>query len=385
MATPFCALVLDDRSIALRCFYHQGLLMTWELSDLLRAIATTIVIGIHASHHWWFGVNDVTTITPEIFIDTIINQVGRFTVPLFVILSGFALAKSEENRPFNLKIFIQRRLWRIVPPYFLFTLFNIVGQSQFLTADWLERGQQFWQAISTGMGDYHLYFLGIIFQCYIVYPLLRRFNFSLQRLIGLVLITFALVSLRWGSAIFGWLPNMTNFLPNGDHVIYWLSYFQIGIWLAKDHGWTSLFVTNWRSPSWGYLFAIAATIELSEFYWTAILKNSAEAVGHYTRPTVLFLTFSFLLWSISWQNPESKSESQSFVLSPTFGFWKAIQPLIKTFSRASFTTYLVHVWVLRAIAPLEIVGGILFIPLAASLSWLAGLILWQILQRKALK
>lgn len=110
--------------------------MTWELSDLLRVIATTIVIGIHASHHWWFGVKDLTTISPEIFIDTFINQVGRFTVPLFVILSGFSLSKSEENRPFNLKIFVQRRLWRIVPPYLLFTLLNIIGRSQFLTGDW---------------------------------------------------------------------------------------------------------------------------------------------------------------------------------------------------------------------------------------------------------
>jgi len=155
--------------------------------------------------------------------------------------------------------------------------------------------------------------------------------------------------------------------------------------LAKDHGWSGQFVTNWRSHSWGYLFAIAATIELSEFYWTAILKNSAEAVGHYIRPTVLFLTFSFLLWSISWQNSKIKSEDKNFVVSPAFGIWQAIQPQIKTFSKASFITYLVHVWVLRAIAPLEIVGGILFVPLAASLSWLAGLSLWQILQRKALK
>jgi hypothetical protein len=40
-------------------------------------------------------------------------------------------------------------------------------------------------------------------------------------------------------------------------------------------------------------------IELSEFYWTAILKNSAEAVSHYARPTVVLLTLTFLLWSIS--------------------------------------------------------------------------------------
>ena len=350
--------------------------MTWELSDLLRAIATTIVIGIHASHHWWFGVHDTTSINLEIFIDTIINQVGRFTVPIFVILSGFALAKSEEKRPFDLQIFFQRRLWRIVPPYILFTLLNVIGQSQFQKADWLERGQQIIQLLSTGMGDYHLYFLGIIFQCYIVYPILRSILFTKWNLYILMFVTFALFSLRWVSATFDLLVNITTFLPNGNHVIYWLSYFQIGIWLAKDHGWTSSLVTKWRSQSWGYLFAIAAIVELSEFYWTAILKNSAEAVGHYARPTVVLLTLTFLLWSVSWQNwQKNKSSIQKL--------WQAIQPQIKTFAKASFTTYLVHVWVLRAISPLEIVGGILYVPLATSISWLTGIILWQLLQRFA--
>lgn len=350
--------------------------MTWELSDLLRAIATTIVIGIHASHHWWFGVHDTNTINLEIFIDTIINQVGRFTVPIFVILSGFALAKSEEKRPFDLQIFFQRRLWRIVPPYILFTLLNVIGQSQFQKADWLERGQLIIQLLSTGMGDYHLYFLGIIFQCYIVYPILRSILFTKWNLYILMFVTFALFSLRWVSATFDLLVNITTFLPNGNHVIYWLSYFQIGIWLAKDHGWTSSLVTKWRSQSWGYLFAIAAIVELSEFYWTAILKNSAEAVGHYARPTVVLLTLTFLLWSVSWLNlQKTKSSIQKL--------WQAIQPQIKTFAKASFTTYLVHVWVLRAISPLEIVGGILYVPLATSISWLTGIILWQLLQRFA--
>ncbi len=349
--------------------------MTWELSDLLRAIATTIVIGIHASHHWWFGVHDTTTINFEIFIDTIINQVGRFTVPIFVILSGFALAKSEEKRPFDLQIFFQRRLWRIVPPYILFTLLNIIGQRQFQAADWLERGQQICQSLFTGMGDYHLYFLGIIFQCYILYPILRSIVFTKWNLYILLLITFALFSLRWVSATFDLLVNMMAFLPNGNHLIYWLSYFQIGIWLAKDHGWTSLLIAKLRSQSWGYVFAIAAMLELSEFYWTAILKNSAEAVGHYARPTVVLLTLTFLLWSMSWSMSWSKRLSQPFGLAQSLR--------LPTFAKASFTTYLVHVWVLRAIAPLEIVGGILYVQLATSISWLVGIIFWQLLQRFA--
>jgi len=336
--------------------------MTWELSDLLRAIATTIVIAIHYSHHWWFGVKDTVTINPEIFIDTIINQVGRFTVPIFVILSGFALAKSEDKRPFNLKIFCQRRLWRIIPPYLLFTLLNVIGRSQFLSGDWQERTQQIWQALSTGMGDYHLYFLGIILQCYVSYPVLRHITFTAWNLGILLTITFLLFSWRWLFATFD--LNMTTFLPDGNHVIYWLPYFQIGIWLAKNQEWIDQLVSKYKSRTWGYLFAIAATLELSEFYWTAILKNSAEAVGHYTRPTIILITLTFLLWSISWQLRDQSKY------------------LPKIFSNASFTTYLVHVWILRAIAPLEIVGGILFVPLAATISWLIGISIWKIVKSK---
>ncbi len=352
--------------------------MTWELSDLLRAIATTIVIGIHASHHWWFGINDLTSINPEIFISTLINQVGRWTVPMFVILSGFALAKSEEKRPFDLKIFFQRRLWRIVPPYFLFTMLNVIGRSQFLAADWSGQLTQIWQAIATGMGDYHLYFLGIIMQCYLAYPCLRRINFTPSRLSILLILTFALFSLRWISATFGYLPNIINFLPDGNHVIYWLSYFQIGIWLATDNNWTNQLVSKWRSRSWGYIFAIAAIIELSEFYWLAISKNLVEAIGHYTRPSVVLMSLSFLLWAISWQSWQIKS-------FPVFiqKLFQLIQPQIKTFSKVSFITYLIHVWILRAIAPLEIFGGVLFMSLAVTLSWLISINLWRFLNHKA--
>jgi len=38
--------------------------------------------------------------------------------------------------------------------------------------------------------------------------------------------------------------------------------------------------------------------------------------------------------------------------------------------------------VLRAIAPLEIVGGILFVPLAAIISWAIGLVIWKLIKIK---
>ena len=345
--------------------------MTWALSDLLRAIATTIVIGIHASHHWWFGINDLVTMNLDIFLATLINQVGRFTVPIFVILSGFALAKSEEKRPFTIKTFIQRRLWRIVPPYLFFTMLNLMGRSQFINADWQERGQQIWQAVSSGMGDYHLYFLGIILQCYLLYPLLRLIPFTVQNLSILLTSTFLLFLWRWFSAVFMELP-LSVFLPNGNHIIYWLPYFQIGIWLCKDRGWLNSLVSRWRSPQWGYLFAIAAVIEVSEFYGTAIFKNSAEAVGHYTRPTVVLLTLTFLLWVISWQNWRPALPHWCQQLWQTSQ--QQVQIHIKTLANASFIAYLIHVWILRAIEPLaNNLVGIFFICLSIACSWLVSI------------
>ncbi|MFM7886082.1 MAG: acyltransferase family protein [Pseudanabaena sp.] len=224
--------------------------------------------------------------------------------------------------------------------------------------------QQVWQAISTGMGDYHLYFLGIILQCYVSYPLLRRIRFTARNLCILLAITFLLFSGRWIFATFDIFSSMTSLLPDGNHVIYWLPYFQIGIWLAENQEWIDWVVSKYQSRIWGYLFAIAATLELGEFYWAAILKNSAEAVGHYTRPTIILITLTFLLWSISWR------------------FRDQHRLYANLFSKASFTTYLVHVWILRAIAPLEIFGSILFIPIAAAISWLIGITIYQLVKTK---
>jgi len=335
--------------------------MTWELSNLLRAIATTIVIGIHASHAWWFGVNDTTTINGEIFINTLINQVGRLTVPIFVILSGFAIAKSEDKRPFTIRVFVQRRLWRILPPYVFFTMLHLIGRSQYQNADWGGKGEQIWQALSSGMGDYHLYFLGIILQCYICYPIMRRWQFTNRRLWLLISITFLLFTLRWIGATVKYLPIFAELLPHGNHAIYWLPYFQIGIWLAKAPTWGKQLVEQWRSLQWRNLFAIAASLELGEFYWLAQMHNAAEDVGHYTRPTVVLMTLIFLLWSMSWQPIKSPVRAN----------------MIEILAKASFTTYLTHVWVLRHIDPCKSLGGIWYVPIAIACSWAVGLAIWQ--------
>lgn len=352
--------------------------MNWQLSNLLRAIAITLVIAIHATSRWCFGVNGNTSlqnINWEIFLDTAINQVGRFTVPLFVILSGFGLAKSETSRPFSFVRFWQRRSIKIFPPYIFFSLLNISSQSLFQSADWLEKLNYLWQVSQDGSADYHLYFLVIIIQCYIGYPLLRRLPFSKTNLGLLVAFTTSIFGLRWTISLFGWFEPIAAYIPDSNHWIFWLNYFLLGIWLAKAPIEFKEYVQRIPSKIWGGIWTIAATLELSEFYYAVLKIRSADAVGHYGRPTVVLLTITFLLWAMSWQYGTADLEKSAEPAQKSL-----VMRTIETLSNSSFCVFLTHVWVLRLLSPLEILGGFAYPLIAIAISWAIGILIWKLVR-----
>ncbi len=357
--------------------------MNWQLSNLLRAIAITSVIAIHASNTWWFGVDghpSLHELNWEIFVDTLINQVGRFTVPLFVILSGFSLAKSEASRSFSFVRFWQRRSIRIFPPYIFFSVISIALQPLFQASSWPEKLNHFWEVCQDGSADYHLYFLVIMIQCYISYPLLRLLPFSARNLALLGGFTFCLFALRWSISLFGWFEPIAAYIPNSNHWIFWLAYFLLGIWLAKAPNWFASCVQRLSSSTWGGIWAIAAILEVSEFYLAALKIGSAEAVGHYGRPTVVLLTIAFLLWAMSWQYGKEQLGAATDPLSPVSKRQNFGTRMIETLGNASFCIFLTHVWVLRLISPLEVVGGIAYPLLAIATSWFAGVLVWRLVR-----
>lgn len=358
--------------------------MNWQLANLLRAIAITLVIAIHASNSWWFGADGNTSLHDlswEIFVDTSINQVGRFTVPLFVILSGFSLAKSEASRPFSFAQFWQRRSLRILPPYIFFSVVSIAIQPLFQSASWSEKLDYFWQVCQDGSADYHLYFLVIIIQCYISYPLLRLLPFSARNLGLLGGFTFCLFALRWSISLFSWFEPIAAYIPDSNHWIFWLTYFLLGIWLAKAPNWFAGCVQRLPSNMWGRIWAIAALLAVLEFYLATLKIGSAAAVGHYGRPTILLLTIAFLLWAMSWPYGKPRLGAGADPVSDPIPAYKNLgMKIIETLGNASFCIFLTHVWVLRLISPLEVVGGIAYPLMAIAISWLIGVLLWRLVR-----
>ena len=106
---------------------------------------------------------------PHILIFAV-NKVLGFCVPAFIFLSGFKLFKSYEERPLNIRQFFDRRFKKIVIPYFFAVLIYIF---YFGAKGWLEDG--FFKMLILGTVSAHFYYIVVLVQLYLLFPLIFQF------------------------------------------------------------------------------------------------------------------------------------------------------------------------------------------------------------------
>jgi peptidoglycan/LPS O-acetylase OafA/YrhL len=118
---------------------------------LLKGIAITAVVTIHILSSIPGYIYTTANAAQYIYLD----QLLRFSVPLFIGLSGYALAK-KYGTEIALVSFYKRRFSRLIPLYLLWSiglwlLFRAIPVWN--TAD---AYSPFWKVIILGRGDYHL-------------------------------------------------------------------------------------------------------------------------------------------------------------------------------------------------------------------------------------
>ncbi|ACO45991.1 putative acyltransferase [Deinococcus deserti VCD115] len=156
--------------------------------DVFRGLTILEVVGHHASG---MALRHATpgSLTHDAL--TILNRSLHFAVPAFVFLSCVVLTNSLLRR-FNPGQYYWRRLTRGGWPYLLWSVLYILwyvwtGQRD---AASLEDPQRWWTWLAYGKGSYHLYFLLVALEVYLVLPLLlplarRRPSVSVALLAGL--------------------------------------------------------------------------------------------------------------------------------------------------------------------------------------------------------
>jgi len=165
--------------------------------DVLKGVAILAVLGIHVL--WWQD--------PGIFWGegTRVGAVGadqmlRFCVPLFVLLSALGLSLKYRDVEVNGWRFLKGRAMKIWPRYFYWSLVSFVMLGFVLSplptlGQMPEMLRQFGINLVKGQADYHYYFIPMIFQFYMLFPILlwlSRKNAKLTLWVGLVIQTAVL-------------------------------------------------------------------------------------------------------------------------------------------------------------------------------------------------
>lgn len=203
-----------------------------QVGQLAKAVAICAVVGLH-----FLALFPETLYTAEgkgiYFI--VLNQIARFSVPLFLALSGFGLARKYQHEIPSLREFFMRRVSKLLPPYLLWSVILLAIMR--ISDSWQQSQGSLWESLLYGEADYHLYFVPVIFQLYLLFVFLLKIK--RRQLLWLVLAS-GLLQAVWFVAI-RYLAAQESTLLTGltdDQVQYrlltnWIFYFVFGVLLSQ--------------------------------------------------------------------------------------------------------------------------------------------------------
>ncbi|MBD1382317.1 acyltransferase [Metabacillus arenae] len=191
----------------------------------LRAFACLAVVAVHVSATN-YGMNDETWSDFSYFL----NQVGRFGTPIFAVISGFLLFYQVKRKGFKLGRFFTSRLSKILIPFLAWSLIYryllYYYNNQAIGEPWAEI-----KKILMGDSFYHLYFVAIVVQFYVIFPFLQKL-FRTQTL----MLVFTFISLLISYNLYGFNPGLEGewgeFLASKSFMPIWIFYFAFGGLLA---------------------------------------------------------------------------------------------------------------------------------------------------------
>jgi len=194
-----------------------------EQVNFLKGLAILAVVTIHVVNNFYRLVQ-VNSLGFNFLV--VLDQLSRYCVPLFITLSGFALAKKYEVKKFSWKEFLSKRLLKLLPLYFLWTLAYFLSGRIYSSSFDLGTPLQWAKIIFGGTGYYHLYFVPMIIQGYILFPVLHWLVKKYPKPV-LTLSFIIQLWLYWCFSPLGW----------SDQTLYvmfssWQVYFVLGIFLA---------------------------------------------------------------------------------------------------------------------------------------------------------
>lgn len=348
--------------------------MSLAVSQFVRLLAILAVLIIHGT----YGAQ-VAFMHPEnaSWIDlagVVLNQLSRFSVPIFVFLSGYGLAikfrPGQAILPFA-KDFYGNRMTRIGIPFLAWTLGNLllskrmqIDYSSGFFANVGHNALVFIDSIWQYGADYHLYFFTIILWCYLFFPLLVH---TRSRLLATVLLV---VLLAYQMPADEFLQPAGLFTPSvpSSFFFHWLFYFYLGILLARKDADQA---PAQRPATLTWIAVLLFIVSFVPVFAEYLYRNNGQDTGnfdHFHRWTIFLYTMAAIFLFRSSNRP----------LSAYFENHPRLKSWVGYLAGISFCVYLIHTWILRTLDlftqwfPLKL---LLLIPIAFGAAFLLDTLL----------
>ena len=324
--------------------------------DILRGASIIGVILIHiigASFHYW------DKGSPTWFVFLTLDQLFRFSVPLFVFISGYTLY-SKYARNFKYWDFYWRRATRVLPWYFIWSLIIYIYINLTVKPGFVNYPT--WKLILLGKVDYHLYFVSMIFQLYLLFPVLlwlyKKFRSNLVIALFILEALLYLIFTLDGQKIIQ-LP--WRFYEQQQYLFFgtWAFYFVLGFLLSHK----SLIVArlNLKAKKLIFIFITIAILAYSVYDSLRLISMTADTnvATRSTRIPMLLYTTSFIISALVYSDLLLKIN-------------KYVLKILLYFANISFLVYLIHALMMRIlgnfILPNSVSNLIIFTILVFTLS-----------------
>ncbi len=130
-----------------------------QIIDTIRGMSIIAVILIHSCYLLLYKYNS----TLDVIILNFINNISRFAIPVFFFTSGLLLKKFVWNKKYIFNFYFSKFI-RIGIPYILVNItLWLIGYNN---------SAPLWKFIITGNMEVPFYFIPVLFQLYILYPVL---------------------------------------------------------------------------------------------------------------------------------------------------------------------------------------------------------------------
>ncbi len=299
--------------------------------DALRGIAIVAVVGLHVS----FGFLLAAPTGMDALAALAVHVLTTFGTPLFLALSMAGLALGYP-RPLDLgptyRAFLVRRARRVLPPYVLWTLLILLRDDPAAIA----APPVLARHLATGSAAFHLYFVPLIFEYYLLWPLLARAGAAARRSTSAAYVIaaggLATTLLVWRAAAAGWMSNGILMLP-----LFFLGYATLGVAVAPQVAERPRSDPR-TAPAWLPWIALTAATATFAFWWVRGLVGATPDDLTITIATTIFQA-PMMAYALS-----AMGLAVVLVAGPARG-----TRLLQALGRASYGIYLSHVLVLGVV------------------------------------